>query len=326
MSVVDELEQAVRQVAERVGPSVVGIGRGGRGSGVVLADGLVATNAHNIRGEETTVVFGGDHSAVGRVAGVDVDADLAVIAVDTGGAPAVAWADGDRSGTGGRTAPSTSAGEASAGADARARVGAAVFALANPGGQLRVTFGLVSAVDRAFRGPRGRRIAGSIEHTAPLPRGASGGPVVDAEGRLLGIDTNRLGDGFYLALPADAELRQRLDALGRGEATARPRLGVGIAPARVARQLRHAVGLPERDGLLVRVVEDGGPADQAGLRTGDLLVEADGRPLTDADELHEALDQVGEDQTLTLRVVRGTDELTVTVRFGGSTAERVGSA
>jgi serine protease Do len=303
MSVLDELEQAVRQVAERVGPSVVGIGRGqGRGSGVVLADGLVATNAHNIRGEETTVVFG-DRGVVGRVAGVDVDADLAVIAVDTGGAPPIAWA-----------------------GDAGARVGSAVFALANPGGQLRATFGMVSAVDRAFRGPRGRRIAGSIEHTAPLPRGASGGPVVDADGNLLGIDTNRLGDGFYLALPADAELRQRLDALGRGEATARPRLGVGIAPARVARQLRQAVGLPERDGLLVRVVEDGGPADQAGLRTGDLLIEAGGRPLTDADELHEALDQVGEDQVLTLRVVRGTDELTVTVRFGDSPAERVGSA
>ncbi|HEV3015163.1 MAG TPA: trypsin-like peptidase domain-containing protein, partial [Actinomycetota bacterium] len=113
MGVLDELEQAVREVAERVGPSVVGIGRGqGRGSGVVLADGLVATNAHNLRGEETTVVFG-DRGAVGRVAGVDVDADLAVIAVDTGGAPAVAWA-----------------------TDAQARVGAAVFALANPGGQL----------------------------------------------------------------------------------------------------------------------------------------------------------------------------------------------
>jgi serine protease Do len=303
MSVLDELEQAVREVAGRIGPSVVGIGRGrGRGSGVVLADGLVATNAHNIRGEETTVVFAGDRSAVGRVAGVDVDADLAVIAVDTGGAPAIAWA------------------------DAEARVGAAVFALANPGGQLRTTFGLVSAVGRAFRGPRGRRIAGSIEHTAPLPRGASGGPVVDRDGRLLGIDTNRLGDGFYLALPADAELRQRLDALGRGEATARPRLGVGIAPARVARQLRRAVGLPERDGLLVRVVEDGGPADRAGLRTGDLVVEAGGRSVTDADELYEVLDQVGDGQTLTLRVVRGTDELTVTVGFGDGGAERVGSA
>jgi S1-C subfamily serine protease len=304
MGVIDELEQAVGQVAERVGPSVVGIGRGrGRGSGVVLADGLVATNAHNIRGEETTVVFAGDRSAVGRVAGVDVDADLAVIAVDTGGAPAIDWA-----------------------TDGVARVGAAVFALANPGGQLRVTFGLISAVGRAFRGPRGRRIAGSIEHTAPLPRGASGGPVVDSAGRLLGIDTNRLGEGFYLALPADAELRQRLEALGRGESPARPRLGVGIAPARVARQLRRAVGLPERDGLLVRVVEEGGPADRAGLRAGDLLVEAGGRPVTDADQLYEVLDQVGEGQNLTLRVVRGTDELTVSVAFGGTGAERVGSA
>ena len=304
MSVLDELEQAVREVADRAGPAVVGIGRGrGRGSGVVLADGLVATNAHNLRGEETTVVFAGDRSAVGRVAGVDVDADLAVLAVDTGGAPAIAWAE-----------------------DAAVSVGTPVFALANPGGQLRVTFGLVSAVGRAFRGPRGRRIAGSIEHTAPLPRGASGGPVVDAAGRLLGIDTNRLGDGFYLALPADADLRQRLDALGRGEATVRPRLGVGIAPARVARQLRRAVGLPERDGLLVRVVEEGGPSDRAGLRTGDLIVEAGDRPVTDADELYEVLDGVGEGQNLTLRVVRGTDELTVTVSFGESGAERVASA
>src|SRR5215212_7227813 len=227
MSMLDELEQAVREVADRAGPSVVGIGRGrGRGSGVVLADGLVATNAHNLRGEETTVVFAGDRSAVGRAAGVDVDADLAVLAVDTGGAPAIAWA-----------------------TDAGARVGTPVFALANPGGQLRVTFGLVSAVGRTFRGPRGRRIAGSIEHTAPLPRGASGGPVVDAAGRLLGIDTNRLGDGFYLALPADADLRQRLDALGRGEATVRPRLGGGLPPARLASKWAAPAGLPSGAAL-----------------------------------------------------------------------------
>jgi S1-C subfamily serine protease len=270
---------------------------------VVLADGRVATNAHNLRGEETTVVFADGRSVVGSVAGVDVDADLAVISVDTGGAPTIAWAD-----------------------DGTARVGAPVFAVANPGGQLRVTFGLVSAVGRAFRGPRGRRIAGSIEHTAPLPRGSSGGPVVDAAGNLLGLNTNRLGDGFYLALPADAELRRRLEALGRGESPTRPRLGIGIAPARVARQLRRAVGLPERDGLLVRVVEEGGPGDRAGLRTGDLLVEAGGRAVTDADELYEALDQVGEGQTLELRVVRGSEELTVTVGFGAENTGRVGSA
>jgi S1-C subfamily serine protease len=303
MSALEELEQAISRAAEQAGGAVVGIGRGpGRGSGIVLADGRVATNAHNLRGEEVTVVFADGRAATGRVEGVDLDADLAVVSVDTGEAQPLAWAD-----------------------DAPPRLGAAVFALASPGGRRRVTVGFVSAVNRAFRGPRGRRITGSLEHTAPLGRGSSGGPVVDAEGRLLGLNTNRLGDGFYLAIPADADLRGRLDALARGEAPARPRLGVGIAHAGVARRMRHAVGLPERDGLLVRAVEDGGPAGRAGVRVGDLIVSAGGREVRDADELHEVLDALAQDGTLQLALVRGTEELTLTVAFG-SEAERVGSA
>jgi serine protease Do len=306
MSALEELEQAVTNVAEQAGTAVVGIGRGpGRGSGIVLADGRVATNAHNLRGDEVTVVFADGRSETGRVEGVDVDADLAVVAVDTGDARPLPWAaDGAEEGP--------------------IRLGTAVFALANPGGRRRVTVGFVSAVNRAFRGPRGRRITGSVEHTAPLGRGSSGGPVVAADGRLLGINTNRLGDGFYLAIPADAELRRRLDALARGESPARPRLGVGIAPARVARRLRSAVGLPERDGLLVRAVEEGSPAERAGVRVGDLIATAGGREVHDADELHEVLDSLGEAGTLQLALVRGTDELTVIVAFG-SGSEQVGS-
>jgi S1-C subfamily serine protease len=302
MSALEELEQAVTDVAEQAGSAVVGIGRGpGRGSGIVLAEGRVATNAHNLRGEEVTVVFADGRTETGRVEGVDVDADLAVVAVDTGDARPLSWAE-----------------------DGPVRLGTAVFALANPGGRRRVTVGFVSAVNRAFRGPRGRRITGSVEHTAPLGRGSSGGPVVSADGRLLGINTNRLGDGFYLAIPADAELRGRLDALARGESPARPRLGVGVAPARVARRLRSAVGLPERDGLLVRAVEEGSPAERAGIRVGDLIVTAGGREVRDADELHEVLDGLGEEGTLQLALVRGTEELTVIAAFG-SGAEQVGS-
>jgi serine protease Do len=306
MSALEELEQAVTNVAEQAGTAVVGIGRGpGRGSGIVLADGRVATNAHNLRGDEVTVVFADGRSETGRVQGVDVDADLAVVAVDTGDARPLPWAaDGAEEGP--------------------IRLGTAVFALANPGGRRRVTVGFVSAVNRAFRGPRGRRITGSVEHTAPLGRGSSGGPVVAVDGRLLGIHTNRLGDGFYLAIPADAELRRRLDALARGESPARPRLGVGIAPARVARRLRSAVGLPERDGLLVRAVEEGSPAERAGVRVGDLIATAGGREVHDADELHEVLDSLGEEGTLQLALVRGTDELTIIVTFG-SGSEQVGS-
>jgi S1-C subfamily serine protease len=289
----DELQAAVTAATERVGPSVIGLGRGwGRGSGVVIADGRVLTNAHVLRGDEVAVRRPDGEVALGRVAGLDADLDVAVLTVDTGDAPAVTW---------------------DPAVVEELRPGQPVFALADPGGRgLRTTFGLVTATGRSFRGPRGRRIGGSIEHSAPLPRGSSGGPLVDAEGRLLGINSVRLEGGLLLALPADAALRTRVDALARGEAPARPRLGVALAPPRAARRLRAAVGLPEREGLLVRGVEPDSPAASAGLEPGDLLVAAGDRPLHGYDELFDALEAGG---SLTLTVVRGSDEREVTAHF-----------
>jgi S1-C subfamily serine protease len=300
MAVLDEVRTAVAAVAERVGPAVVGIGQGwGLGSGVVIGDGLVLTNAHNLRGGEVVVSFGDDRTETGHVAGVDIDGDLAVIAVDTTGVTPLEWADGDLPG-----------------------LGAVVFAAANPGGRgLRVTVGLVAAVGRAFRGPRGRRVTGSLEHTAPLVRGSSGGPIVDGDGRFLGVNTNRLGEGFYAALPADADLRARIDALARGESSSRRHLGVGLVPGRAARHLRRSVGLPDRDGVLVREVEEDSPAARAGIRRGDLLVEAAGRPVTGIDDLYVALDGLDEGQSLTLGVVRGAEDLSVSVTFGATREE-----
>lgn len=287
------LQRAVTEAAERVGPAVVGIGRGwGRGSGVVVAPGQVLTVAHVLRGDEVAVTVG-DEVVEGRVLGADPDLNVAVLAVDTGEVAPVAWA---------AEAPPA---------------GAPVFALANPGGRgLRTTFGLVSATGRGFRGPRGRRVHGSIEHTAPLPRGSSGAPLVDADGNLLGLNAVRRDGGFILALPADAALRRRVDELARGEAGERPRLGVALAPPRVARRLRAAVGLPERDGLLVRGVVDGSPAARAGLERGDLLVRAGDRDLTTMDDLFDALDAAGDEVALV--VVRGTEERTRQVPLGRS--------
>jgi serine protease Do len=289
MSAIDEIGTTIAAVAERVGPSVVGVGRDGRGSGVVVGDGLVLTNAHNLRRPEITVTFHDGRSTRGEVRGVDPDGDLAVVAIDTAGATAIEWS-----------------------ADDAASVGDAVFgAAATFGGGTRVTLGFVSSVARSFRGPGGRRIAGSIEHTAPLAPGSSGGPLVDGEGRLVGLNTNRIGEGFYLALPADAALRSRVDALGRGESVERPRLGVAIAPNRVARRLRRSVGLPDRDGILVRGVEDGSAAANAGLEVGDLIVSAGGREISDADDLQDALGRL--EMPYDLVVVRGADEMTLTV-------------
>ena len=185
----------------------------------------------------------------------------------------------------------------------------------------------MSGVDREFRGPRGRRIAGGVEHTAQLARGSSGGPLVDAEGRLQGINTHRLGDGFYLALLADATLRERVDQLAAGQSPTHRRLGVSIVPAHVARRLSRAVGLPERDGLLVRGVEDGSPAAAAGITTGDLVVSASGRDVGTADELWAALDALAPTDAIDLGIVRGADELTVRVTFeAGTAATEEGSA
>jgi serine protease Do len=288
------LQEAVAETAEKVGPSVVGLGRGwGRGSGVVIAAGRVLTCAHVLRGGEVAVTFRDGRTEHGRVTGADADADLAVIEVETGDAPPVAW-------------EPAAAGEVS--------LGAPVFALADPSGRgLRVTFGMVSATDRSFRGPGGRRVGGSIEHTAPLPRGSSGGPLVDTEGRLVGLNAVRREGGLILAIPADGAVRSRVDALGRGEATGRPRLGVALAPSRHARRMRSAVGLPERDGLLVRGVVKDSPAERAGLQRGDLLVNAHDRPLTAVDDLFDALEAAGDELSLTL--VRGTDEHHVSVHF-----------
>ena len=169
----------------------------------------------------------------------------------------------------------------------------------------------MSSVERAFRGPGGRPISGSLEHTAPLAPGSSGSPLVDADGALVGLNTNRVGEGFYLALPTDAALKARVDALARGESRERPTLGIAVAPAHVARRLRRSVGLPERDGVLVRGVEPGSPAEAAGIAEGDLLVAAGGRTIDDVDALHEILRDTGLPLEVTL--VRGTEERTVTV-------------
>jgi serine protease Do len=296
MSLLAELQDAVAAVASAAAPSVVGIGSRTRGSGVVIADGAVLTNAHNLRGTEVTVRFADGRATRGTVAGVDWDGDLAVVNVDTAGATPIAW--------------STMAGT----------IGSAVFAAAaTPSGAARVSFGFVSSVERAFRGPGGRRISGSLEHTAPLAPGSSGSALLDADGALVGLNTNRVGEGFYLALPADAALKARVDALSRGESHERPRLGIAVAPAHVARRLRRSVGLPERDGVLVRGVEEGSPAETAGIAEGDLLVTAAGKPVTDVDTLHELLRDAG--FPLQLVLVRGTEERAVTVEAPPSDAD-----
>ena len=289
MSVVDDLSTTARSVLATLGAAVVSIGQDGRGSGLVISAGKVLTNAHNLRDRTTLVTFADGRAEQGSVTGSDEDGDLVVLEVDTGSVTPATWA------------------------EQLPEAGDVVFALSRGGHRPRISFGMVSAIDLAFDGPRGRQVYGGVEHTAPLVRGSSGGPVADADGRVVGLNTHRIGRGFYVARPIDASLRSTIDDLASGKSVVRPRLGIALAPPEVAAKLRASVGLPPRDGLLVRGVEDDGPAAAAGIAEGDLLVAAGDTPLVSVEALHDALGAAGE--TLILTVLRGTEERVVTVTF-----------
>jgi serine protease Do len=288
-----ELAATIRGLADRLGPSVVGVNS--RGCGVVVGDGLVITNTHNLAGGETVVTFADGRQVEATVAGADIDGDLAVLRIDTADAPPFVEAEAD------------------------VELGDVVFGLSRPGGRsLRVTVGTVSSVDRAFRGPRGSRIAGGVEHTAPLPRGSSGGPIVDAGGRLVGINTHRVDSGFYLALPTGADFRRFVERAAAGEVTTRRSLGIAVVPPAAARRMRVAVGLPPVEAPLIRGLDEDGPAGRAGLRRGDQILRAGDVAITTVEDLQRVLADAG--STLALRILRGTDEIDVQVDFDSSDA------
>ncbi len=276
MSLIDELSTTARSIVARLDEAVVTIGTDGRGTGLVIASGKVLTNAHNLRDRSTAVTFSDGRSVQGTVVGADGDGDLVVLDVDTAAATPVTW---------GTTTPVA---------------GDVVFAISRAAHRPRISFGMVTSCNLDFQGPRGRTVQGGVEHTAPLVRGSSGGPIVDAAGGVVGINTHRSGRGFYVARPVDEVLRRRIDDLTAGKSVTRVRLGVALAPPGVAAKLRRSVGLPEREGLLVRAVEPGGPADRAGIAEGDLLVAVGDTPLTSTDALHDALAQAGADLALTV--------------------------
>ncbi len=293
-STLTDIGEQLQTAADRFGAAVVGVGRGWRvGTGVVIGANRVLTAARHAGEGSASVAFADGRSADAGLAGGDRELGVAVLEVDTGEIEPLDWVP----------------------AGFEPGIGTPVVALSNPGGRgLRATLGFVSAAERTFRGPRGRRLGGAIEHTAALPRGSAGGPLLDLEGRLVGVNLLRSEGGLILALGADGGLREAADRLARGEEIRRPTLGVAVAPPWMARKMRRAVGLSEREGLLVRAVEEGGPGDRAGVVRGDLIVSAAGRDVDGIDALHRAIDEAA-GGALELTVLRGADEHDLRVDF-----------
>ena len=292
MSVLQELSEATRTIASSVSSAVVSIGTDGRGTGLVVATGKVLTNAHNLRDRTTSVRFDDGRVVQGALAGSDSDGDLVVLAVDTADIVPPEWA------------------------VETPELGDFVFGASRGHQGLVITSGQVSAVARSFSGPRGRRIRGGIEHTVPLRRGSSGGPLLTEDGRVAGINTHRIDRGFYVARPTDEALRQLVDKLASGESVRRRQIGVVVATADVTRRLRRAVGLPEVDGLLVRDVVDGGPAATAGIVVGDVLLSAGGTALVRPELLLDALESAGD--VIVVHIARGAEELDITLDLEGA--------
>jgi S1-C subfamily serine protease len=264
--------------AERFGPSVVGLRGEARGTGIVIAEQRVLTTAANLGGDGAEVVFDDGRAESAIVTGLDRRRGLAVLTVDTDGRVPLQFGSADHG------------------------IGAVVVALANPWGHA------LSAAP-GFVASRRQRPLG-LAHTAPCPRGAGGGPLIDSAGALVGVNATRLAGGFILAIATDAGTRARVATLAAAEQRSDRTLGVAIAPAREARRLRRAVGLEPRDGLLVRAVAPDSAASRAGIQHGDLIVAVGAAPIATVDDLLTHLERGVE--TLEVTVLRGAGELALT--------------
>jgi len=254
----------------------------------VAPDRIVVLSRSLRAGRELEVVLAGGEVHEAEVIGADRSAGVSLVQAATGDVRPIEWAE---------AAPAQ---------------GDVVYALGDPGTGLRVTEGRVSAASVQLRGPGGRLLEG-IEHTAPLPRGCGGGPLVDADGAVLGLNALRTDPGFLFATAA-AVVRPAVERILAGGPEPE-RLGVAVAPAGVARRLRQAVGLPERDGLLVREVLPNSVAQRAGIAVGDLIVRLGESEVSSADALFAALERV--DGRVPVVVVRGADELELEAAFAG---------
>ena len=274
------------------------------GSGVIVSrEGYILTNAHVVDGvDEIKVTLGDGRVVAGRIAGADPDTDLAVIRASADGLKPITF-----------------------GRSEQLRIGDVVLAIGNPFsvGQT-VTMGIVSAVGREI--PSASPFAGFIQTDAAINPGNSGGALVDADGNLVGINTlifSRSGgyQGIGFAIPVATARKVMEEIIETGTVT-RGYLGVEIA--NITADLADSLGLRSLRGAIIGSVAASSPAERAGLRPGDVLVQVDGKSVADMSSALAAISGLPPGKAVAVRVQRGGRELTLAVTVGRRRASSPG--
>ncbi len=294
MSVLSDLSQTLAAAVENAGAGIVRVQARPRlaATGIVWSgDGVIVT-AHHIVEEEDNIGIGlpDGRTATAKLVGRDPTTDLAVLRADTTGLSPRGWADVNT-----------------------LKVGHIVLALGRPGQKVMATLGIVSALGDSWRTPGGGRLDRYLQTDVVMYPGFSGGPLVDAAGQYIGLNTSALVRGVSLTVPA-VTMQQVVQTLLTKGKVSRGYLGVGAQPVRLPANISQQIN--QETGLLLVSVEPGGPADKAGLYLGDVITGIAGQPVRHLDDLLGALssDRIG--ASVPVRVVRGGALRDVSVTVG----------
>jgi serine protease Do len=279
-----ELSSQLASAVETAGNSVVAIHARRRipSSGIVWRDGVIVSASHTVRRDDNiTITLPSGDSISASVAGRDAATDLVALRVKTAKSQVASRADADA-----------------------LRVGSLVLAIGRPGRNVTASFGIVSAVGEGWRTWQGARVDRVLRLDLAIYDGFSGGPLVDASGSVLGLNNSALARGTPMALPASAIDRVLDELLERGHVR-RAFIGVAVHPVSLSATLVKQHELPHDTALVVMSVADGAPAEKAGVYVGDVLIEANGQPLRRPTDLLDALSNLGEGESLKLKLLRG---------------------
>ena len=283
LEVLKSLSEATSMLISKISKSVVSVkAQMSRGTGVVLTkDGYIVTCNHVFAGCNTVKIGQGEKTFNAKIIGTDPYSDIALLKAEGGEFTPIEVGDSDK-----------------------LKVGQYVLALANPfnRNQPTATSGMVTGVNSTLRGWRGTQMENIIATDAQLNPGFSGGPLVDAEGRIIGINTAYVWQRG-IAIPIN-KVKAVADRLMTGRVQQKGYLGIVANTVAIPEEIAEQAGLEQETGVMIFSVEAGSPARKAGLAMGDVLVKFNGKPVTDFYDLPRLLAEDVIDKEIKLTVIR----------------------